>query len=75
MTEDLLDEHAEYLTSLGDSFDAGFLSGQLQGWSTRWSLALGSACGSLSTRAIGGTPAQPALDEAQDALAELLHTR
>lgn len=59
----------------GDSFDAGFLSGLLHGWSTRWALALGSACGSLSTRAIGGTPAQPTLDEAQDALAELLHTR
>jgi sugar/nucleoside kinase (ribokinase family) len=59
----------------GDSFDAGFLAGILHGWSTRWALALGAACGSLSTRAIGGTPAQPMLDEAQDALAELLHTR
>jgi sugar/nucleoside kinase (ribokinase family) len=59
----------------GDSFDAGFLSGLLHGWSTRWALALGAACGSLSTRAIGGTPAQPTLDEAQDALAELLHAR
>jgi sugar/nucleoside kinase (ribokinase family) len=59
----------------GDSFDAGFLSGVLHGWSTRWALALGTACGSLSTRAIGGTPAQPTLDEAQNALAELLHTR
>jgi sugar/nucleoside kinase (ribokinase family) len=59
----------------GDSFDAGFLSGVLHGWGTRWALALGTACGSLSTRAIGGTPAQPTLDEAQAALAELLQTR
>jgi sugar/nucleoside kinase (ribokinase family) len=59
----------------GDSFDAGFLAALLKGWSTRWALALGSACGSLSTRATGGTTAQPTLEEAQDALAELLHTR
>jgi sugar/nucleoside kinase (ribokinase family) len=59
----------------GDSFDAGFLAGVLHGWSTRWALALGTACGSLSTRAIGGTLAQPTLDDAQNALAELLHAR
>jgi sugar/nucleoside kinase (ribokinase family) len=48
----------------GDSFDAGFLYGWLHGWSLDRSLALASACGSLSTRAAGGTSAQPALDEA-----------
>jgi sugar/nucleoside kinase (ribokinase family) len=48
----------------GDSFDAGFLYGWLNGWSLDKSLALAAACGSLSTRAAGGTSAQPTLDEA-----------
>jgi sugar/nucleoside kinase (ribokinase family) len=59
----------------GDSFDAGFLAALLKGWSTPRALALAAACGSLSTRAVGGTPAQPTLDEAQAALAELLDAR
>jgi sugar/nucleoside kinase (ribokinase family) len=48
----------------GDSFDAGFLYGWLKGWSLEHALRLGAACGSLSTRAAGGTAAQPLLDEA-----------
>ncbi|HUK76275.1 MAG TPA: carbohydrate kinase family protein [Thermoleophilia bacterium] len=48
----------------GDSFDAGFVYGRLQGWSVLRSLALATACGSLSTRAAGGVAAQPTLDEA-----------
>jgi sugar/nucleoside kinase (ribokinase family) len=48
----------------GDSFDAGFLYGWLQGWSLEKGLALAAACGSLSTRAAGGTSAQPCLEEA-----------
>jgi len=48
----------------GDSFDAGFLYGWLKGWSLEDALRLGAACGSLSTRAAGGTYAQPSLDEA-----------
>jgi sugar/nucleoside kinase (ribokinase family) len=48
----------------GDSFDAGFLYGWLAGWDLERCLRLGSACGSLSTRAAGGTAAQPTLDEA-----------
>jgi sugar/nucleoside kinase (ribokinase family) len=48
----------------GDSFDAGFLCGWLNGWSLEKTLALAAACGSLSTRAPGGTSAQPTLDEA-----------
>jgi sugar/nucleoside kinase (ribokinase family) len=47
----------------GDSFDAGFLSGWLNGWSLEKALRLGAACGSLSTRLAGGTSAQPTLDE------------
>jgi sugar/nucleoside kinase (ribokinase family) len=48
----------------GDTFDAGFLYGWLNGWSLARALALAAACGSLSTRASGGTSAQPTLDEA-----------
>jgi sugar/nucleoside kinase (ribokinase family) len=54
-------------TGAGDSFDAGFLAGVLTGRSLEDSLALGCACGSLSTRAVGGTAAQPTLDEARHA--------
>ncbi len=48
----------------GDSFDAGFLFGWLKGWTLEEALKLGVACGSLSTRAAGGTAAQPSLEEA-----------
>ena len=48
----------------GDSFDAGFLAATLWGWETPAALALGAACGALSTRAAGGTGAQPARGEA-----------
>ena len=51
-------------TGAGDSFDAGFLAGYLAGWPLERSLALGCACGALSTRALGGTAAQPSLNEA-----------
>ncbi len=52
----------------GDSFDAGFLYGYLNGWSLARSLYLACACGSLSTRLPGGTQAQPTLEEAIAAL-------
>jgi sugar/nucleoside kinase (ribokinase family) len=48
----------------GDTFDAGFLYGHLHGWDLDRCLQLGVACGSLSTRAAGGTTAQPTLVEA-----------
>jgi sugar/nucleoside kinase (ribokinase family) len=48
----------------GDTFDAGFLYGHLNGWSLERSLSLAAACGSLSTRRAGGTAAQPTLEEA-----------
>jgi sugar/nucleoside kinase (ribokinase family) len=51
-------------TGAGDSFDAGFLAGVLNDWSHERALALGCACGALSTRAAGGAVAQPALAEA-----------
>jgi len=51
-------------TGAGDTFDAGFLAGYLQGWSLERCLELAVVCGSLSTRALGGTEAQPSLEEA-----------
>ena len=55
-------------TGAGDSFDAGFLCGYLNGWSLERSLQLACACGSLSTCAPGGTAGQPTLPRALDAL-------
>lgn len=54
----------EDTTGAGDSFDAGFLAAWLWGWPLERALALGCACGALSTRATGGTTAQPTLAEA-----------
>ena len=56
-------------TGAGDSFDAGFLYGVLAGWPLRDALDLGVACGSLSCTGIGGTAAQPTLEQARAALA------
>ena len=56
----------------GDSLDAGFLCGRLSGWDVGRSLALGVACGSLSTRAAGGVVAQPWRVQAESAMAGLL---
>lgn len=55
-------------TGAGDSFNAGFLYGCLNDYTLSEALALACACGSLSTRAAGGTAAQPTLAEARAAL-------
>jgi sugar/nucleoside kinase (ribokinase family) len=55
-------------TGAGDSFDAGLVYGYLKGWELQRALGLACACGSLSTRASGGTAAQPTLAEALAAL-------
>jgi sugar/nucleoside kinase (ribokinase family) len=51
-------------TGAGDSFDAGFLSAWLGGEPVDRALALANACGSLSTRSMGGVDAQPTMAEA-----------
>ncbi|MGW3746356.1 carbohydrate kinase family protein [Streptomyces sp. NPDC005146] len=48
----------------GDSFDAGFLAEWLGSGDLARSMALGCACGAMSTRAAGGTAAQPTREEA-----------
>jgi sugar/nucleoside kinase (ribokinase family) len=57
-------------TGAGDSFNAGFLFGYLNDYSLKDSLVLACACGSLSTRAAGGTAAQPTLEEALEAIGQ-----
>lgn len=48
----------------GDSFNAGMVYALVNGWSLDRAARLGTVCGSLSTRAAGGTAAQPTLAEA-----------
>jgi sugar/nucleoside kinase (ribokinase family) len=57
-------------TGAGDAFDAGFLTGWLSGWPIERSLLYANVCGALSTRAPGGTDAQPTPEEAGHALTE-----
>ena len=51
-------------TGAGDSFDAGFVYGYLASWDLARALRMACVCGALSTRAAGGTVAQPTRDEA-----------
>jgi sugar/nucleoside kinase (ribokinase family) len=55
-------------TGAGDSFNAGFLYGWISGWEPFQCLQLAVACGSLSTRKVGGVESQPRLPEALDFL-------
>jgi sugar/nucleoside kinase (ribokinase family) len=50
-------------TGAGDSFNAGFLDAWLDGHLLTDCLRAGAACGALSTRALGGTAAQPTRNE------------
>ena len=51
-------------TGAGDAFDAGFIRGFLDRRPLAEMLALGVACGTLSTRAVGGVDGQATLEEA-----------
>ncbi len=51
-------------TGAGDTFDAGFVVARLLGRSLQEALALGNACGALSTLAPGGYDGQPTLAQA-----------
>jgi sugar/nucleoside kinase (ribokinase family) len=55
-------------TGAGDSFNAGFLNAWLDGQPLRSCMRAGVACGSLSTRGLGGTTAQPTSDELAECL-------
>jgi len=55
-------------TGAGDSFDAGFLHAWLRKKPLVECLRYGVAAGSLSTRALGGTKAQPTIEELQSLL-------
>lgn len=50
-------------TGAGDSFDAGFLFAQLNGYGTERALEIGCVCGALSTQSSGGVDAQPELEQ------------
>jgi sugar/nucleoside kinase (ribokinase family) len=52
----------------GDSTNAGWLAGILQGWDLDEAARLAAVCGSLSTRGRGGTAGQPTMDEARGLL-------
>jgi sugar/nucleoside kinase (ribokinase family) len=52
-------------TGAGDSFNAGFLHAWLRGDPLESCLRLGCACGALCTQGLGGTAAQPTLEEAE----------
>ena len=52
-------------TGAGDSFDAGFLFGHLNGFDLRKSVTVANACGALSTLGMGGTVSQGNWSEVQ----------
>jgi sugar/nucleoside kinase (ribokinase family) len=54
-------------TGAGDSFNAGFIAARLGGASLAEAVELAVACGALSARGLGGTAAQPNLEQAQSA--------
>ena len=55
-------------TGAGDSFNAGFLDAWLRGGSVEDALRQAAVCGALSTRAVGGTQAQPTRAEVEAAI-------
>jgi sugar/nucleoside kinase (ribokinase family) len=58
-------------TGAGDSFDAGFVYAYLAGLDLPQALRVACVCGSLSTRAAGGTAAQATLTEVRSLIPDL----
>jgi sugar/nucleoside kinase (ribokinase family) len=58
---------AEFVDAVGagDTFDAGFLAGWLTGKGAGTSLSMAVIAGTLSTAAVGGTAAQPELEDVE----------
>lgn len=56
----------------GDAFNAGIIYGVLAGWSDPDLLAMGVACGTLSTRCWGGLDGQASFQEADELRAALV---
>lgn len=57
-------------TGAGDSFNAGFLHAWLEGRDVHACLRFASACGSLSTQALGGIAAQATVEDVERAIQE-----
>lgn len=55
-------------TGAGDSFDAGFIAGYLEGKTARECLEMGNVCGAFSTLRAGGTNGQPNRDAVEKRL-------
>lgn len=52
-------------TGAGDSFDAGFIYGLVNGYDLKTSMRYGAVCGALTTTAVGGAVGTPTLQEVQ----------
>ncbi|MBV8820290.1 MAG: carbohydrate kinase family protein [Acidobacteriaceae bacterium] len=59
-------------TGAGDSFDAGFIYGWLQGLVPEECLRVAAICGALSTRGLGGLMTFPDKEELEEVLAEVM---
>ena len=62
-------------TGAGDCFNAGFIFAQLRGDKPQRCLEVANICGALSTRALGGIAAFPALEELAECEAQLGKSR
>lgn len=55
-------------TGAGDNFNAGFLFGQVRGYSLEDSLRIGNICGGLSTQGYGGSTTSPTFAQVEQYL-------
>ncbi len=52
-------------TGAGDSFDAGFIYGLINGYDLKTNMRYGTVCGALTTTVVGGATGTPTLEEVQ----------